>query len=340
MARPGLSWISSAVQMQEHSSALRPRINSRHGPSSRGVAAADGTPLLEAALAYAARGWPVFPLRPRDKIPLIPKAEGGNGVHDATTDPDAIGAWWERRPDANVGLAAGAAFWVLDLDFAGFFADEPDGADTFVALERRFGRLPETVRQQTGGLGWQRFFAADPGIRNGVRMLPGLDTRAAGGYVAAPPSVHPGGRLYRWIVPPGAGELAPAPEWLVALLEPVELPEPVAPARPFATGDLSRYATAAIERACERVAAAPVGQQCDTLEHQAFGIGRLVGGGVLPKGEARTRLVDAGLRMRSGSGRGKDGKAYRPWTRREIEARVERALAAGEAKPRAPEGRG
>ena len=299
----------------------------------------DGPALPDAALAYAGLDWPVFPLKPGDKVPLIPKTEGGNGVRDATTDPDQIRAWWECHPDANIGIAAGSSFWVLDLDFAGFLAEKPDGADTFLALERRFGRMPETVRQQTGGLGWQRFFAPDPRIRNGVKLLPGLDTRAAGGYVAAPPSVHPSGRRYRWIAPPGEAGLAQAPDWLVALLEPVELPEPAPPPRPARTGDLSRYAAAAVEKACERVAGAPVGSQCDTLEHEAFGLDRLVGGGVLPRAEAKAELVGAGLRMPSAAGRSKYGKPYKPWTRREVEWRVDRALAAGEVKPRTPETR-
>ena len=74
--------------------------------------------MLAAALAYAARGWPVFPLKPRDKVPAIPKTEGGSGFYDATTDPAVIRRWWERWPDANVGLATGAAagFVVLDVD--------------------------------------------------------------------------------------------------------------------------------------------------------------------------------------------------------------------------------
>src|SRR3954447_22191634 len=105
---------------------------------------------LDDALAYAARGWPVFPLRPGEKVPLIAKAAGGNGCHDATCDEAQIREWWGRRPAANIGLAAGAAFWVLDVDYAGFFAEEPDGADTITALQRRFGRAapppPPTTR--------------------------------------------------------------------------------------------------------------------------------------------------------------------------------------------------
>src|SRR6478735_6726558 len=135
------------------------------------------TGFLDDALAYAARGWPVFPLKPGEKVPLIAKAAGGNGCHDATTDPDQIRAWWEKHPTANIGLACGAAFWVLDVDYKGWLTDEPDGADTIAYLRHAFGPLPETVRQYTGGMGWQWFFKPDPRIKNGVKVLPGLDTR-------------------------------------------------------------------------------------------------------------------------------------------------------------------
>jgi hypothetical protein len=60
---------------------------------------------------------------------------------------------------------------------------------------------------------------------------------------------------------------------------------------------------------------------------------------VLPRVEAKAELVAAGLRMPSATGRSKYGKPYKPWTRREVEWRVDRALAAGEAKPRTPETR-
>ncbi len=299
---------------------------------------ADGPPSLaaalpEAALVYARRDWPVFPLKPRDKVPLIPKAEGGNGVHDATTDPDRIRAWWEGHPTANIGLACGPSFWVLDVDYKGFFTDEPDGADTLLALRRRFGPLPSTVRQYTGGLGWQHLFQPDPRIRNGVKVLPGIDTRAAGGYIVAPPSIPPDtGRTYRWIVPPGKAPIATAPAWLVALLSPVEAPHPVAPARPVRTGDLSRYAEAALAKAAERISAAAPGQQCEVLDHEAFGIGRLVAGGVIPRRDAEAALVAAGCAMRAQVGR-------RPWRHGEVAWRVGRAIASGLCDPRTPEAR-
>jgi hypothetical protein len=199
--------------------------------------------------------------------------------------------------------------------------------------------MPETVRQQTGGLGWQRFFAPDPRIRNGVKLLPGLDTRAAGGYVAAPPSVHPSGRRYRWIVPPGEAELAQAPEWLVALLEPVELPEPAPPPRPARTGDLSRYAAAAVDKAGERVAAAPSGSSATRSSTRRSGSAGWSGAACCPAPRPGPGWSRPGCGCARPPGRDKRGKPYKPWTRREVEWRVDRALAAGEAKPRTPEAR-
>jgi hypothetical protein len=286
---------------------------------------------FDAASSYAERGWPVFPLKPRGKIPLVPKAKGGNGVHDATTNEDTIAAWWKRCPDANIGLACGPHFWVLDADYGGFFAEQPDGADTIAALQRRFGRLPTTVRQYTGGLGWQWLFKPDSRINNGVKVLPGLDTRAAGGYIVAPPSVHPSGYTYRWITVPGDAEIAAAPGWLLTLLEPVVEREVAAP-RPIRAGNIPRYAAVALEKACERIAGCQPGSQANILDHEAYSIGRLVGGGVLTSGEARGALVAAGTRMSNQGGR-------KPWSRGQIAWRVDRALASGQRNPRAPEAR-
>ena len=69
---------------------------------------------LDAALAYAARGWAVLPLR--GKLPAIAKAGGGRGVHDATTAEERIRVWWQRWPQATIGLACGepSGLWVLD----------------------------------------------------------------------------------------------------------------------------------------------------------------------------------------------------------------------------------
>jgi len=71
---------------------------------------------LAAALQIASQGIPVFPLAPRSKFPLIAAADGGHGLHDATTDAAQIQAWWTAHPTGNIGLRTGVAFDVVDLD--------------------------------------------------------------------------------------------------------------------------------------------------------------------------------------------------------------------------------
>lgn len=292
-------------------------------PRPPGAHAAPQRDLRAAALAYAEMGWPVFPLLPRDKVPLIPKSAGGRGVHDATTDPDRVAAWWERAPSANVGLACGVASWVLDVD-------GPAGIASARYLIGRFGPLPLTPRSRTGSGGWHLFFAADKRVTNATGVLPGLDTRSRGGYVVAPPSVHPCGDRYRWAADPAGVPVAEAPAWLVALVEPLE-PEPAPEApRPSVAGNVTSYAVAALASACGRVEAAHPGVQCETLDHEGYGIGRLVAGGVVGRGEALAALVAAGCRMRCQAGR-------RPWTAGGVRWRVERAFGQAARAPRAPE---
>jgi hypothetical protein len=289
--------------------------------------------LVEAALAYARLGWPVIPLAPRGKVPLIPREQGGRGVHDAVTDADRIKAWWSACPNANVGLACGVAFWVLDVDYKGWRATAPDGLDTYAAMVDRYGRPPATTTQITGGGGFQFFLSPDGRVNNGVRFLPGTDTRSAGGYVVAPPSIHPGGGTYRWCRGHGPDEvaIATAPEWLVCLVEPVETAVSTAPA-PGRLANVDRYGAAALERACAAVAAAGIGTQEAVLNREAFGIGRLAAGGVVSAGTARANLVAAGCRMVNQRGR-------RPWTAAELARRVDRAFAAATASSRTLEAR-
>jgi hypothetical protein len=148
----------------------------------------------DAALRYAAAGWPVFPCRPDNpRCPHVEKCRvcktplTGHGFQDATTDPAVIRAWWARWPGANVGIATGAPGPdVLDVDV------KADG-NGFGALNRlkRAGLLAGAealVRTRSGGL--HIYFA---GTAQSCHALPRhhLDFKAAGGYVLAPPSaVH------------------------------------------------------------------------------------------------------------------------------------------------------
>jgi hypothetical protein len=164
-------------------------------------------PLGKVALALAAKGLRVFPLRSRTKDPLI------NGWPDkATTDANVISGWWSSR-DYNIGIATGPAsgVWVLDLD------DDTDEA-WLRGCEAGHGRLPQTV-EVISGKGRHLYFRWPTGanIRNIQNREDFPDVRGDGGYIVAPPSIHPSGRAYCWSVD-SASEFADAPDWLVDLV--------------------------------------------------------------------------------------------------------------------------
>src|SRR5271166_4935927 len=75
-----------------------------------------GTPVskLHMALSYVERGWPVLPCKPGGKEPLGQIAH--RGAYDACCDPGWVRWVWSRYPEANVGLATGRAFDVIDVD--------------------------------------------------------------------------------------------------------------------------------------------------------------------------------------------------------------------------------
>jgi hypothetical protein len=154
---------------------------------------------LRQALAYAQRGWPVFPCQPGQKIPATT-----HGYRNASTDPEQITAWFGRRPGCNLAIATGfPGPDVLDVDQHG-----PAG-DGFAALmQLRDVRLLDGaaayVRTPSGGL--HAYFTGTH-QRNGHLPAHHLDFLAIGGYVLAPPSTV-GGKPYRILwEPDGRGDL-------------------------------------------------------------------------------------------------------------------------------------
>src|ERR1022692_1749023 len=151
--------------------------------------------MLRAALAYARRGWPVFPCHPGQKAPAT-----RHGYRDATTDERQITRWFDRHPGRNLAVATGAPRSdVLDVAQTG---DAGNGYAAFRQL-RQAGLLDSAaayVRTPSGGL--HAYFTGS-GQRNG--HLPGrhLDFRSAGGYILAPPS-QIGGKPYQLIRTSGA----------------------------------------------------------------------------------------------------------------------------------------
>ena len=188
-----------------------------------------------AALAYATLfAWRVAPNA--GKVPIIV-----NWTEAGTTDAEQIIRWWDALyPEAGVSIVCGAAsgLFVVDVDHHGV-----NGFGSLADLEATYGPLPDTPRVRTGGDGEHIYFAWPEGamIRNdaGRRLGPGLDVRAEGGQVVAPPSIHASGNRYRWLTPPAPPsifgplvgvELAQPPDWLVELLTaaPAPITRPVA----------------------------------------------------------------------------------------------------------------
>lgn len=197
---------------------------------------------LRAALAYAARGWAVFPAwwaNPDGSCACADRACSSPGKHpvavlarrgvlDATVDERLLARWWGKVPRSNVAVATGpvSGLLVLDVD------DRHGGDESLDRLLARYGQLPPTPVVLTGGGGRQYYFRHPAGVTvrsSAGKLGPGLDVRAAGGYVIAPPSLHRSQRRYTWDVTAHYEDLplAQPPDWLIRLLtQPTQQPKP------------------------------------------------------------------------------------------------------------------
>jgi hypothetical protein len=164
---------------------------------------------MRAALAYATElGWPVFPVRFGGKEPLC-----AHGVKDATTDPDVIRGWWEKWPNANVGLACDCGRVCIDID------PRNGGDETWGKLTQRHGQVHGPVAI-TGGGGQHILVSVPAGTKVRGSIGEGVDVKAAGGYIVVAPSVHPSGKIYQWeaVAHPRDVAICEAPAWLMQLL--------------------------------------------------------------------------------------------------------------------------
>jgi len=198
------------------------------------------TALRDAAMAYAAAGYQVFPLRgklPHANCPACeprspayqphPSAGCGHelchGLYAATSDPDRINRWWARWPTANVGARVPRSLFVLDVD------PRAGGLDGLARLEADHAPLPPTRVSLSGrGDGGAHRWFLHPGGALSVaglrqRGYGGLDLKTHHGYVVLPPSRHPAtGKPYAWAEP--VLEPAEPPAWLACLLAPPQAP--------------------------------------------------------------------------------------------------------------------
>lgn len=288
--------------------------------------------LREAALAAAARGWPVFPLRPGTKIPAIPDWQTR-----ATTEQAGIVAAW-RRP-CNIGIACGpAGLVVLDSDMPTPDTPPPPprwceqgvttGEDVLTVLADEAGQaLPETYMVRTPSGGIHRYYQAPDGLQLGntqKRLGWLLDTRGEGGQVAAAGSTTREGR-YELVDTRAPVDL---PGWILQRL--VDTPRERVSAPPDTPASIHpAYATAALHREARRVATAKSGTHNGILNTAAFNLGQLIGDGALAYDEVREELFAAAEHMTTSTC---------DCTQSQIEAVIAYGIAAGAANPRSRRG--
>ena len=180
---------------------------------------------LEWALHYAAHGYRVVPIKPKEKRPPM-----GAWQDVATTQTGTIRAWWQGNYQGyGIGIVTGTLdngtrYFVLDIDE---HDPENSGSATLRQLEQQNQPLPDTVRARTGSGGIHMLYTlADhhPDIGNGAgRMLgAGIDVRAVNAQIVVAPTIHPNGNAYEWEQDHAIGEIdvAQAPDWLITMLIP------------------------------------------------------------------------------------------------------------------------
>lgn len=174
--------------------------------------------LASAALWYVEQGFPVFPILVGRKIPSPkcvackdkgcpgPEACGHelcHGFKDATTDRATVADWWTRFPHANIGLATGHLFDVVDVDGPlGQASRAKHWDDIFGQIDA--DAVAKVLTPRPGGM---HLYVPPTGDGNSTSIVAGVDYRGLGGYVLAPPSViaaggkdHPG--TYRFLGTP------------------------------------------------------------------------------------------------------------------------------------------
>jgi hypothetical protein len=229
----------------------------------------------------------------------------------ASVDPAIVVGWWRRWPQANLGLATGRRFDVLDLD-------GEQGVEALrAALSIAPSEHPGPVARTSGG-GWHLLYAPT-GLGNRVGLLPGVDWRGRHGLIVAPPSQHTSGHRYTWARPLTA-TLPEVPTALRCLLVPPPAPRTTLPPATSPTGRRGGYGAAALARERAAVAGALPGRRNATLNRAAFNLGQLVAANLVDVDQVRVVLLAAAL------------EAGNPEAK--ARATIESGLRGGAAKPR------
>lgn len=273
--------------------------------------------------AYHALGFSVIPLQDRSKI-----ASGSWKAQQSVRFSEPTCRSMDGK-GYNVGIVTGSISGIFVIDI-----DGEEGFQTLKNLELEYGILPKTACTITSS-GMHFYFKLPAGEQSNIRnlsskgangqVMPKVDVRGEGGYVVAPPSIHPSGHEYRWYLSPWEVEIAEVPEgWLDLLIK--RAPEPTPPAtynhkdKSFVSNDRKNaYLNKVIDDELSQLSQAQQGERNAQLNRSAFALSRLVHQG-LDESYLRAELEKTALAIGLQHG--------------EIVSTIDSAFTAGMANPR------
>ena len=153
--------------------------------------------ILKTALEYADRGYSIIPVQ-HNKKPFIKWTR----YQTEKADPDRIRRWFEKWPDANIGIVTGEISGITVLD--------PDTQTGIGALNELIPEHLTTPVANTPKGGQHYYFKYEPGLPNKSRILTDTDIRNDGGYVVAVPGSNGNGKNYAWVEGLSLDEVEPA----------------------------------------------------------------------------------------------------------------------------------
>ena len=164
--------------------------------------------LIDAAYAYIAENFKVFPVQ-LDKKPF----KDTHGLKDATMTQLGVKELWSKYPNGSIALVTDG-YVVIDFDV------KTGGIESKKKIEDKYGKMPPTRTHRTGGGGLHYIYRNPNGtdIRNTTAFggYPGVDLRANGGYIVAPPSPHESGRKYEVL---DNSPINPCPDWILEIIK-------------------------------------------------------------------------------------------------------------------------
>jgi len=220
--------------------------------------------ILEAALKYAAHGWPVFPSV--NKIPIFK----GIGIPKATTDEEKIIKWFAERPYAQISIVTGTRSGIFLIDI-----DNKNNKDGFATWKEKYGAIPNTLYQTTPHNGIHLLFQYpnDPDITLGcsvdTKLGIGIDTKGEGGAFIAAPSEG-----YQWCPNSKQTPMLPVPDFVIKAFAPSPK---ITRQRHYSLPEYKdKYAEAALRGILNQMEATQEGNRNNMLNALAYRLGKLI----------------------------------------------------------------